>query len=260
VGAPILHQSPVLAAALPIPLAGSSTGPSTGAHEGVARVAVKASIHFPNLTLTTDYPRLKMPHHSGPPASTETFGQEQSDLDDPYVAHVLEDPVAPCRPIPTHSAQTSLAWNQLNYPAPYPSFVALDQLGSSCPLPSRPSLSPPLAGSSTGPSPGAADGVAPESVEAPIHFPSPALTAAPPPLAPLLTDCPTYPLIPVLATAISPTVAHSLAGSSTGPSPVAPEGVALEAVEAPIYFPSPTDFVSPQNAASRRSPCFYGDL
>jgi len=99
-------------------------------------------------------------------------------------------------------------------------------------------LSPPLAGSSTGQSPGAPERVARVAVEAPIHFPSQSLTAAPPTLARLLTDCPTYSLNPVLAAAISPTLAPSLAGSSTGPSPGAPEGVAPVALEAPIHFPN----------------------
>jgi len=119
-------------------MAGSFTGPSPGAPEGVARVTVEAPIHFPNPALTTDLSRLKTPHHPGPPASTETFDQEQCDLDDPCLAQVLEDPVAPNRPIPTGPAQTSLAWDKPNCPAPPPTFVALDQLSSPCPLPSGP--------------------------------------------------------------------------------------------------------------------------
>jgi len=95
-------------------------------------------------------------------------------------------------------------------------------------------LAPPL-----GPAQGPLKGVAPEAVGAPINFPSPALTAAPPTLAPLLTDCPTYSLSPVLAAAVSPTLAPPLAGSSTGPSPRAPEGLAPEAVGAPIHSQSP---------------------
>jgi len=78
-----------------------------------------------------------------------------------------------------------------------------------------PILAPPLAGSSTGPSPGAPEGLAPAAVGAPIHSHSQVVAAAPPSLSP------------------------PLAGSSTGPSPGDSEGVAPEAVGAPIYPQSP---------------------
>jgi len=79
----------------------------------------------------------------------------------------------------------------------------------------HPTLAPYLAGSSTGPCPGAPDREAPETVGAPIHSQSPFMAAVPPILSP------------------------PLAGSSTGPSPGAPDGRPLETIGGPAHWCSP---------------------
>jgi len=105
--------------------------------------------------------------------------------------------------------------------------------------------------SATGPSRGAPAGLAPEAVGAPVHLPSPVLSAVPPVLCPPLAGsstrpCPGAPVgraheavgapthfqSPVLA-AVPPILTPALAGSSTLPSPGAPDGGTHEAVGPP---------------------------
>jgi len=204
VGAPIHSQSPVLVAALPIlspPLAGSSTGPSPRDTKGLAPVAVEAPILFPSPALTAAPPTLARLRTDWPPSSLN-----------PVLAAAISSTLDP----PLAGSSTGASPGAPKWMAPSavgtPILPQIPVVAAALPI-----LSPPLAGSSTGPSPGAPEGVAPVAV-APINFPSPALTAAPPTLARLPTDWPTYSLNPVLAAAISPTLAPPLSASSTGAS------------------------------------------